>query len=155
MQKIHDPECKVISFIVDAYNSSHIIIGRRSPKSNESSYNLNLNHLRTQEGPLRDPDVKQDEPEDGFQSLQTKSESNKGTGKVIFFTIRSIVNRDSIAKFYLLTIEYAIQIMFKCARTNHKDSVAVVFLDFLKVLRFPVPVPVEGTLKISCPREKS
>ena len=53
IQKIHDPECKVISFIVDAYNSSHIIIGRRSPKSNESSYNLNLNHLRTQEGPLR------------------------------------------------------------------------------------------------------
>ena len=74
---------------------------------------------------------------------------------MILFTIRSIVNRDSIAKFYLLTIEYAIQIMFKCARTNHKDSVAVVFLDFLKVLRFPVPVPVEGTLKISCPREKS
>ena len=74
---------------------------------------------------------------------------------MILFTIRSIVNRDSVAKFYLLTIEYAIQIMFKCARTNHKDSVAVVFLDFLKVLRFPVPVSEEGALKISCPREKS
>ena len=40
---------------------------------------------------------------------------------MIFFTIRSIVNRDSIAKFNLLTIEYAIQILFKCARTNHRQ----------------------------------
>ena len=39
--------------------------------------------------------------------------------------------------------------MCKCTRTNHKDSVAVVVLDLLKVLCFPFPVPVEGTLNIS------
>ena len=83
-----------------------------------------------------------------FSRFRLKVNLIKVQARWFFLKLRSIVNSDSIAKLYLLTIEYAIQIMFKCARTNHKDSVAVVFLDFLKVLRFPVPVPVEGTLKI-------
>ena len=85
MWKFHDSERKVISFIVDAWQLViyRAKVSEKQRLSNKSSYNVTLNHLRNQDRPwwkcLQRREVGRTGAEEGFQSLQTKNESNKGT----------------------------------------------------------------------------